>query len=163
MHVRLVPVISNPPLAERNVRMNEEKVYEVGYLLLPSIPEESISTEVSRLKETISKSGGNVKTEGTPEKRALAYEMTKNIAGKNEKFSSAYFGWIKFTAEPSGAVMIKKELDSLDTILRFILIKSEKEVTQTKKERRAPEARVTETRKLSEAEIDKSIDELIVE
>lgn len=145
------------------------KVYEIGYLLLPSVPEEKLLEEVTAIKGNIEKSGGVFLSEGFPQYRQLAYTMRKLIGGGYENFDSAYFGWIKFEAKPESVSEVKTALESSANILRHILIASEKdsggpvkvsslrkeeEEIATKKDEGTPEEKKEEA-------IDKSIDELV--
>ncbi len=149
------------------------RVYEVGYLLLPSIPEEHIPENVSRLEALVAKHGGSKIADGKPELRTLAYEMEKAVGTRNEHFTSAYFGWMKFEVDPEGVLALKSELDKDVYILRFILIKTARDAHIPPKPREmkseiaaeAPDAPVVAATPavFSQEEIDKSIEELVVE
>src|SRR3989344_390985 len=144
------------------------RMYEVGYLILPSVPEENIPEKVSNIKNLVTKDGGKILSEGYPEMRELAYEMTKNVNAKNEHFESAYFGWMKFECTPSVFLEMKKSLDLMVDVLRYILIKAGKEVPVVVKSAlreggEKAEAHKGEDATTTTAEIDKSIDELVAE
>lgn len=148
------------------------RVYEVGYLLLPSIPEEKVPDEVSIIKEHIARLGGVILSQEEPRMRTLAYEMVKPVGTRNERFKSAYFGWVKFESMPDGAVELKKVFDLSPSVLRFILIKTVREDTVSYA-KREEEAQAQEAERLaavesagvasSGEELDKSIDELVAE
>ncbi|MCC2631058.1 MAG: Ribosomal protein [Candidatus Paceibacter sp.] len=146
------------------------KVYEVGYLLLPTIPEEHLATEVQNIKSVIEKHEGAFITEDFPKLRPLAYEMRKSSAGQSHKFDKAYFGWIKFEVNGSSVPALTKELEKNQNILRFMVINTIRENTMyTQKTifRPTEGAVVEETgepkEKMSEEEIDKTIENLVVE
>src|SRR3989338_6813909 len=82
----------------------EGKIYEIGYHIVPSVPEEKLGAEVSSLKDILEKGKATIISEEVPKLRTLAYEMRKESAGKYSKYNSAYFGWIKFEAEPIEAL-----------------------------------------------------------
>ena len=116
------------------------RVYEVGYLLLPSIPEEKVPDEVSRITKFITDANGTIIKSGTPVLQPLAYEMEKHIATRNERFNDAYFGFVVFEGGPKIAISLKTELDATPSILRFLLIKTEREVVPpVRKSKSAPE------------------------
>ncbi|MBU4480400.1 30S ribosomal protein S6 [Patescibacteria group bacterium] len=151
------------------------KVYEIGYLLLPVIAEENVSLEVSKIKDIIEKNKGMFFSEGIPEMRGLTYPMTKAISGKNQKFDSAYFGWVKFEADSDVINLIKNELEKIGNILRFLIIKTVKENTivanskvgkfsfDKKEGKPKKEKKVEEINKVDEKELDETIDELVIE
>lgn len=147
------------------------QVYEIGFHILPTIPEEKIQETVSKLVGLINQNGGGVISEEFPKMRALSYEIKKRVETKVSSFDKAYFGWIKFEAAPDAVVKIKKEISNDGNILRFIIIKTVRENTiqifkssisiskeGNKGEIKAPR----EKTEISEEEIDKSIDELLV-
>lgn len=146
------------------------RVYEVGYLLLSSIPEEKVPDEVSRIKSFIESQGGKMISGENPELRPLAYRMEKHIATRNERFDSAYFGWMTFEVAPAGAVALKTELDGMESVLRFLIMKTVREVAVAPK--KAPKEVVEgadsaeivdEAVTASEEEIDKEIEGLVLE
>lgn len=149
------------------------QIYELGYHLLPSVAEENVSEEVSKIHSIISENGGSILSEGVPVMRQLAFDIRKKIETKNLNFNKAYFGWVKFEVRREDVLVIKDKVKSLPSVLRFLIIKTVKENTMhtskipmfnkdsrgdskdpLKAEERAP---------VSEAEIDKSIDELVVD
>lgn len=141
------------------------RIYEAGYLLLPSIPEEKVPDEVSIIKKAIQDASATIIAEGSPALRALAYEITKHIGAKNEHYENAYFGWVKFESNPEGAIKIKSFLDGLGSILRFILIKTVRESTiqaplDLPEEDESLEV-VKKEESVSGEYLDKKIDELI--
>lgn len=100
------------------------RVYELGYLLAPTAPETEVPGLVDALKAAIEKAGGSVRAEGAPEFIDLAYTMEKSIASKKMKYSQAYFGWIKFEAAPEAMESLKKTLDVMAVLIRYILVKT---------------------------------------
>lgn len=156
---------------------NEKLVYEVGYHIIPTIDEMEVPSEALKIKSFIEDKGGSIISEEMPKTMVLAYEISKNIGSKKHDFNKAYFGWIKFEIEPSEIASIKNKLDSTVEVLRFIIIKTVRENTihipkipMFKKENSKENKDVKEEEgaeqadkpKASEAEIDKSIDELVI-
>ncbi len=154
----------------------EARLYELGYHLLPTLSEETLPEEVGALKDGIEKHRGVVVSDQSPRVFTLAYSIAKIINEKRKYFDTAFFGWIKFRMTPPQALEFNKELKHNKNILRYILIKTniEKAPTLKKmvflKERRAEDNKKSVTEKkttpekvLSEEELDKTIEELIVE
>ena len=149
-----------------------QKIYEIGYLLLPTIAEEHVAAEVEAIKSIIEKREGAFIAEDFPKLRQLAYTMTKPVTGKNLKFDKAYFGWVKFETSTSAISAIKTELEKISNILRFLVITTVRENTMSKERvvfRPAsvenPDApkKPEEAEKMSEEEIEKTIENLVVE
>lgn len=151
--------------------LGDSQVYELGYHVLPTVAEENVSEEVSKIHSLVSSLGGAIISEGAPSMRQLAYDITKKVGGKNIKFGKAYFGWLKFEMERSQILVLKNKVEILPNILRSIFVKTVKENTMYipkipafRKEASEKEVSVDVVEKApaSEAEIDKSIDELVI-
>lgn len=151
------------------------QVYELGYHIVSTVAEENLPKEVEALKAIVLKDGGSLVSEGEPKLINLAYPMTKSVADTKKKFTSAYFGWIKFEAKSELMGEIKKAVDANPHVLRYLLIKTVRENTlYTPKlnsvkvgEKEAPKAKKSiktdEVKASSVEDIDKSIDELVLE
>jgi ribosomal protein S6 len=156
--------------------MNQDKrlkVYEVGYLLVPTIPEEHLASEVETIKSVIEKYEGAFITEDFPKLRQLAYTMRKASSGQNLKFDKAYFGWIKFEISPAAIPVLQKDLEKNGNFLRIMIIATVRENTlYTQKnifrptlptDATDPTHTTEEKPKMTEEEIDKTIEKLVVE
>ena len=108
---------------------NRKQVYEIGYLLIPSIPQEKVSAETDTLKEILSKKEVEIIGQETPELRPLSYAMVKKIGTSNHKFDEGYFGWFKFEASVSDIESIKKAFEENPHMLRTLVITTVKENT----------------------------------
>ena len=108
---------------------NDSLVYEIGYHLLPSIDESEVPVQSLKIKSIIEESGIAVIAEGMPKMTVLSYDISKNIDSKKHKFNKAYFGWVKFEADPSQIGGIKIKIEGLANVLRFIIVKTVKEDT----------------------------------
>lgn len=145
------------------------KIYEVGYLLVPTISEEHLAAEVQNIKSLIEKYEGVFITEDFPKLRQLAYTMRKAVSGQTLKFDKAHFGWIKFELNPNAASALQHELEKNVNILRVMVIQTVRENTlYTQKTIFRPQPVVQETPageapKMTEEEIDKTIEKLVVE
>jgi len=146
-------------------------VYEVGYLLLPSIAEENLGAEVTALKDSLINLGGTMISDEYPKMMELAYEMSRSIANKKQKFTYGYFGWFKFDATSENAVVIKEMLDKNEKLIRYLFIKTVRESTMSQRRsysrsdspRRKVTPRVEESVPINEEAIDKEIEALMVE
>jgi ribosomal protein S6 len=155
------------------------QVYELGYHIVSTVAEENLPKEVETLKAIVLKDGGSLVSEGEPKLINLAYSMTKSVADTKKKFNTAYFGWLKFETKSELMPMIKKAVDANPNVLRYLLIKTVRENTlyvpklnvravgkeevpaKAKKSIKTEEAKISSKKDLED--IDKSIDELIVE
>ena len=150
------------------------KVYEIGYLLLPTVAEEHLASEVQTIKSIIEKYEGAFITEDFPKLRQLSYTMRKASTGQILKFDKAYFGWIKFEIASSAIQVIQKELEKNANILRVMIINTVREntlYTQRTVFRPSPAgvipagetSKPEDAPKMTEEEIDKTIQNLVVE
>src|SRR3989344_4624619 len=110
------------------------QVYELGYLILPSIAEDALSGVIDKIRALINEVGGKELDGEAPFKYPLAYSMSKTIGASRYVLSDAYLGWIKFDLPAnSGAGVehpvetIKKGVEKIEEILRFLLIKAPRE------------------------------------
>lgn len=174
-------------MAETEVIVEEEatdqaedsviRVYEIGYLVLPTVAEDALEGVVGEIRSAIEGAKGSFIAEGAPVSMKLAYPMFVNRGGKREKYERAYFGWIKFEADASAAGMLRAMLEGHASILRSIIFKTVREDTRVSARRAVlREVRRTDTitstpKKgadesagvVSEEALDKSIEELIKE
>lgn len=163
----------------------ESRVYEVGYLIVPSVVQEKVADIVAGIQEELSSEDATVIAEGEPRLIDLAYDMAHVVANKKATHGQGYFGWIKFEADPSATKNIHEALEKNTDIIRFIIIKTEKEDLVTPvsnvltkeaeerfrkdKEKEAPAKKreekpvVADDKSASEEDIDETIDKLIVD
>ncbi|MCI5051285.1 MAG: 30S ribosomal protein S6 [Candidatus Pacebacteria bacterium] len=113
--------------SQEGVYTPEPRVYELGYLLMPSVNEGDLGNERDALVALITKHKGIVISEGQPALIDLAYEMTKVINNKKHTYTQAYFGWIKFDVTPDVVEALTEEVESGASLIRSIMIKTERE------------------------------------
>lgn len=109
----------------------EAQVYELGYLILPSIAEDSLSDVVDTLKGIVKKVGGQELDSEAPMKIDLAYTMSKTVGARKYVVDDAYIGWMKFECEPSCIPQVNNAVKQLDEVLRHLLVKAPRETTFT--------------------------------
>jgi ribosomal protein S6 len=105
------------------------KVYEIGYHIVPSIPEEKVPAEADAIKALLAKYKAELIAEEAPKLKPLAYQMVKNAGIVRGKFNDAYFGWVKFETGAEEIVKIKEAFDANDHMLRYLLITTVRENT----------------------------------
>lgn len=162
-----------------NIEDTESKIYEIGYLLVPFISTEQVSEVVNNsLKSIIVTLGGSVTSEMDPSMIKLAYQMTKIINNKHNKFNDAYFGALRFKILPGKMPEFKELLAKNENILRHLVIslpKGSENISIPKRpqssryedktfeiERIAPE-KEEEKGEMTEEAMDKEIESLLVE
>ncbi len=158
-----------------DTKTEKATVYEVGYHIVPTVSPENLPKEVEAIKAILGKVGATIISEEGPKMIPLAYEMLKVVGPKRDYFETAYFGWVKFEAEPKAAVELKKALDVSEKVLRFIIVKTVRENTmhghKFVKDGTSVSRHTASTDKKVESvkpeataeELDKSIDKLVIE
>jgi len=148
----------------------ESILYEIGYILKPTLSDEEILGFSSKLRNLITNGNGLINSEGQPKKLPLAYEIKKEV--------STIFNWIKFTLNSDLVNAIERELKKDPSVLRFLVMKTKKDepvripTLQPKREPTedsfkteiiATPAKIEAKEKIKEEEIDKKIEELLGE
>lgn len=105
------------------------RIYEIGYLLVPTLSEENVPITYSGLKDLVVSFGGEIISDEMPKIISLAYSMLKVTQNVRNKFDSAYFGWVKFEMNPEKILELKKKLDIDPNIIRFLILKTIRENT----------------------------------
>ena len=158
---------------------NKEKggdmtVYEVSYLLLPSLASEQVPAKATEIKYLLTSAGGAVISFEEPILIDLAYPMLKVTLTSRQKVDSGYFGWVKFETGSENVEIIKKNLDANAEVVRYLIVKTVRENTllggkmniqkeeRMKKEEDALAEVSEESKEASLEEMDKSIDDLVI-
>ena len=156
----------------------ETRFYEVGYHLVPTIAAEMVAEAAGKIKDRVAAHGGALMGEEMPKKVELAYPLPRLIGNTRAFFDSAYFGWVRFEMPQENIAVFDREMKENESVIRFLIIhvKPEKVVQSVRKmpffagvkaapvKGSAGEAKGEERHPmLSEAEMDKTIEELIAE
>src|SRR6185295_13364830 len=101
---------------EQKETKNTEKsdissVYEVSFLLFPSISTDEIPARAQSIKDALTSLGGVIIADETPVLIDLAYSMTKIVGVDRHKVTSGYFGWVKFEMNKENISAVKKFFD----------------------------------------------------
>lgn len=156
------------------------EVYELGYHIVPTVQESDLPSEVSTLKSLVEDNKGIIISDESPKMRGLSYTLFKVVKGVKQKCDSAYFGWIKFEGDSSLIKVVEDAVKTNPHILRYLLVKTVRENTlyglkmaQSAKmqgglergiESRKPKSELSPDKpKMTQEEMDKTIDELIKE
>ncbi|MFZ2484897.1 MAG: 30S ribosomal protein S6 [Minisyncoccia bacterium] len=117
----------------RNSKGEKEgsSVYEIGYLVLPSIPEDKLGEVVDSIRKVFVDEGGVEIDQEAPFSHPLAYSISKTVGASRYVVSDAYLGWIKFEVESAKITTIKASIDKIGEVLRFLLVKAPRETTFT--------------------------------
>lgn len=172
----MVPMTNEEKSARGTHDTPEElKIYELGYLLAPTIPEEDIGGENVKVKDVLEKAGF-IMSSDEPAMRTLAYEMSAVIGGKKRRFRTAYFGSIVFQTGAASVADVKMALGKNENVTRSLILHrtkesllpskrkilvaprgaEEKEAGRKKQSERAEKA-------IDEVELDKKIEEMVAE
>ena len=101
----------------------EVSAYELAFHVLPTVAEGEVTNVVDAIKSHITTAGGEITGEEAPARFELAYEIVKHLEGRNRKFTSAYFGWVRFTAAPARVEELMAEVEAMKDILRAMVIR----------------------------------------
>ncbi|MEX0909862.1 MAG: 30S ribosomal protein S6, partial [Candidatus Paceibacterota bacterium] len=124
--------------------------------------EDEVATHVSTIKSILDKASARVISEEYPTLIELAYTISKKVRGSKESFDSAYFGWIKFESSSETIEEIDEAVRPLEEVLRFIIVKTLREDTIIKKDAHL-DPKEGDVPTDSDASIDNTIDELVIE
>lgn len=152
---------------------SKASIYEVGYLFVPSIAEENLGAKVTSLKDLLGEHGATFIGDEYPKMIELAYEMSRTVLNKKQKFTTGYFGWVKFELSADKINAVKDALDKDEQIIRFLLIKTVRESTLSPKRAYSKEGGARKKPSLAKADevalpvneetIDQEIDALVLE
>ena len=120
-----------------------KRVYESAVLINAALEDEAIQAVISRIKETISSSGGEIRDVEDWGRKRLAYIVKKSKIG--------YYVFFRFDALPDLVSKLERFYQLDDNILRYLTIKLSSEALEQ-----------IDTDKVQKPEIIEEIDELIV-
>jgi len=115
---------TNMPVADANdVASGDRNSYEFAFHVLPTVAEGEVPAVLESIKAHITKTGAEIFDSEAPERIDLMYPVVKHMEGKNRKFMSSYFGWIRFRLEGDKLEALVEELSNEPEILRYLTIK----------------------------------------
>lgn len=95
-------------------RETETRLYECAYLAHPHLTHEELEKVTQNTKKIIERHQGVISQEQAPFKRKLGYPIAKQ--------REAYFGFLRFSMDPSKAYEITKTLKLETPLLRFLIL-----------------------------------------
>ena len=123
-HKKKIMSETNMPAAEAVEAVERElNSYELAFHVLPTVAEGEVTAVVDRIKAAIVAAGGHVTNEEVPARFDLSYEIVKFLEGRNRKFTSAYFGWVRFSVEANKIAELTEVVEGSKEILRHLLIR----------------------------------------
>jgi ribosomal protein S6 len=117
---------TNMPAVEVGSHEHDVASYELAFHILPTIAEGEVQATFEKIKATITNLGGVIIGEEAPARFDLAFEIDKYLEGRNRKFKSAYFAWVRFTIAPSKLAEVKEMAEGQKELLRHLLIRLNK-------------------------------------
>lgn len=152
------------------------RVYEIGYHIIPTVKEDALEPIVAVIRGIIENNGGAFIAEGAPSLMRLSYPMGHRENDKNIEYDRAFFGWIKFEAMTEVAHALDEALKAHSDVLRYMIFRTVREdirrqikaptlreVRRTDVIKQSPHRIEESAEPVSEAQLDKAIEELIVE
>lgn len=153
-------------------KKDEKPIYEVGFHVVPTVPEDEVGSVVEKIRQALG--DAEIINEHFPQKMKLSYIVERAESGKRDKYSEAYFGFIKFATAREKIGAFEDALRAMKEVLRFLLIETVREEV-VKVPRRAvfssdrlegetikkPAVAPEKGGEVSEEELDKSIDALV--
>jgi ribosomal protein S6 len=113
---------------------NEDaRVYEAAFHVIPSLEEAQAAAVAAEIRSLIESKGGKILGGEAPLLMRLAYPMEKDIERKRYTYTSAYFGWVVFETTGEIAHDVKKAIETNKSILRSLVIKTEKIAAEPRK------------------------------
>ncbi len=159
-----------------DIDQNEEesRVYEASFHIVPSGGEEGALKEFEAIRTLLESKKAAILGQDIPRPITFAYEIQKDIERKRHTFPNGYFGWFVFEADPSAAHAVKEALNTMNSVIRFLLVKTIKEAATPQKhsfaaapthERREAPRRKEEkpAGEMNVAQVDAEIAKLVVE
>lgn len=107
--------------------LKEDEIYEISFIFNPNLQEELANQKLEVLKNYIASLKGSFISEEAPYIRDLSYEMTRVINNVNTRFKQGYFGWVKFYLQKDKIENINKKLKLDEEIIRFLIVKADKD------------------------------------
>lgn len=116
---------SNMPVTEavNGAVEREPAAYELAYHVLPTVAEGEVDSVTAEIKALITKAGGQIFDEEVADRFELAYEIEKYLEGRYRRFSSAYFGWVRFRLDAAQLALVNEEIEAHKSMLRSLVIR----------------------------------------
>lgn len=104
----------------------EVATYELAFHVLPTVAEGEVPAVFDRVKDHLTNAGGEIFDAEAPAHLELAFEIEKYLEGRNRRFGSAYFGWVRFRIEPAAMPELMATIEAERELLRTLCVKLSK-------------------------------------
>ena len=91
--------------------------YELAVVVSAKIEDDARAAVIEKVKELITRFGGNVTDVDEWGKRRFAYEI--------QKMKEGYYYFVRFEAESTAPAEIESRLRIMDNVLRFLCVRQE--------------------------------------
>ena len=106
---------------------DERDQYECAFHILPTIADGEVAGVVDELKKVVTDHGGEIFEAEDPQRFTLAYEIRKSIEGRHQRFTTSWFGWIRFTLSRDQLEKVVEEWNHRTDMVRHLTIRLTKE------------------------------------
>lgn len=117
--------------AEKDLMLEEDfqdsRIYEAAFHLVPTLNDDGAAADAAEIRAFLESRGASILGFGAPMLMELAYPIKKDIERTRHTFTRSYFGWFVFEATPEVAHETKEMLGARSSVIRALLMKTEKE------------------------------------
>lgn len=117
---------TNMPAVEAGSHEHDVASYELAFHILPTIAEGEVQAVFDTIKANITKATGTIINEEAPGRFELAFEIDKFLEGRNRKFTSSYFAWVRFELAPAELATVRAMVEDQKELLRHLLVRLSK-------------------------------------
>lgn len=130
-------------------------MYELSFLINPNVSEEELSDIIKRLKDAISRSGGQIIKDFFHKRIHLAYPV--------KKLRQAFLVYVDFELERDKIESIKNQIKDIKNIIRHLIIIKHPEKIKPIRAKKAfkPKAKPKTKEKIKIEELDKKLEEIL--
>lgn len=105
----------------------ERDQYECAFHILPTIADGEVARVVEAFKKIVVDHGGDVFEAEDPQRFTLAYEIRRSIEGRSQRFTTSWFGWIRFNLSPAELEKVETEWSHRTDMIRHLTTRLTKE------------------------------------
>lgn len=116
-----------PAIEAQTNKLLEQERYECAFHILPTVADGEVSGVVDALKKIVTDHQGEVYDAEDPQRFTLAYEISRPIEGRLQRFTTTWFGWIRFSLTRDMLEAVTEELNHRTDVIRHITIRLTKE------------------------------------
>ena len=125
------------------------RVYELGFILKPDLPEKDASAAVEAVRQTLAEGGATVEKVDDWGKRKLAYRV--------QGFWNGHYVFLRYSVADSSALNreLERRLRVADNVIKYMTIRIDEDLKRLKKaqarrEKRAPKLAAREAARAAE-------------